>query len=176
VNESRQTADGDAQARLQSIVVAGEEIAGDVAERATNGEDFAGLACAFSQEAEVGLGGNLGTVSEHDLAPEVVRAIRASEQTGLFGPIETANGFEIVRVDERTLNVPDPSELEEAASRAFVDWQDEQVGSDRVQALSDAWRDAIPGDPLPRDVAPYLTEAFFGLPTPAPTGTGTPEG
>jgi parvulin-like peptidyl-prolyl isomerase len=176
VNELRQTADGDTQARLQSIVVAGEDIGRDVAARAANGEDFAALACAYSQDAPTGTGGDLGTVGERDLAPEVMRAIRATEDTGLFGPIETVDGFEIVRVDERTVDVPDPADLAEAASSAYVDWQDEQAAPERVRTLSDAWRDAMPADPLPRDVATYLTEEFFGMPTPAPTGTGTSEG
>jgi hypothetical protein len=40
-----------------------------------------------------------------------------------------------------------------------------------VTALSDAWHAAIPDDPLPRQVAPFMIEENFGLPTPGPTAT-----
>lgn len=94
--------------------------------------------------------------------------------TGLYGVVQTALGYELVEVSERKLEIPQPSDFERAQDKAFADWQASQLASSRVQGLSDAWREAIPEDPLPRQVAPFLVEENFGLPTLIPTGTGTP--
>jgi hypothetical protein len=107
------------------------------------------------------------------LPREWSRTLAASAENGLYGVLRTAAGYELLLVEERRFNVPSPQELERAVESAFSAWQAERLAVD-LTALSDAWRTAIPRDPLPRQVAPFLSEEAFGLPTPLPTPAPTP--
>jgi parvulin-like peptidyl-prolyl isomerase len=171
VNDKRKNADGDTEVRLQAIVVASQTLATDIKKQAAAGEDFAGLACTYSLDGAGGNGGELGFVGLEMLPLEVARAIQATTANGLLGPIQTTAGFEIVRVEDRKVDIPKPADLDQAQNNAFTQWQNEQATSNRVTALSDSWHDAIPDDPLPRQVAPFMIEENFGLPTPGPTAT-----
>ena len=173
VNETRRSADGDPQARVQAVVVATERLAAEIRDRAAAGEDFAALACRYSLDPSGGTGGDLGRVGPDAFSAEMARLVAASAGDGLFGPVAFEGGYEIVQVSERQVRLPNPQDLEQATDQAFSQWQIGRVAR-LVAALSDAWRDAIPEDPLPRDVAPFLREEFFGLPTPAPTPSATP--
>jgi parvulin-like peptidyl-prolyl isomerase len=171
VNDKRKNADGDTEVRLQAIVVASQTLATDIKKQAAAGEDFAGLACAYSLDNTGGNGGELGFVGLETLPLEVARAIQATTANGLLGPIQTSAGFEIVQVEDRQVNIPKPADLDQAQNNAFTQWQNEQAASNRVTVLSDSWHDSIPDDPLPRQVAPFMIEENFGLPTPGPTAT-----
>lgn len=163
INEKRRNADGDAQVRAQMIVVASETIGQQVRQKAEAGEDFAALACQFSLDASGGTGGELGYVEPDALAPEVAQAVEASDHNGIFGPIQTANGYEIVRVEDRKFEIPDPAEISQAEAQAFSRWLNTRAGSNFVISLSNLWQTETPTDPQPRDVAPYLDEAWLGL-------------
>src|SRR5262249_8663372 len=92
----------------------------------------------------------------------------------LFGPIQTKSGFYLILVTDRRVNVPKPEDVDKLRNQAFNDWQAQKASSSYVSALSDVWKTAIPGDPLPRDVSPLMREENFGLPTPNPPSTRTP--
>ncbi len=173
ITEKRTNADGDAQIRAAVITVSGENVAADILKRAQGGEDFGSLVCQYSLTTGGGLGGELGRVGVEVFAPEVARAVQAGGAETLFGPLETAAGWEVVQITDRQLDIPQPEELDKAADRAFSRWQTQKIASAYVTQHSDVWRAAVPRDPLPREVAPYLTEENFGLPTPPPTSTAT---
>jgi hypothetical protein len=103
----------------------------------------------------------------------VVSVVQNAEY-GLLGPIETASGVYVVAYEDRKFDVPKPEDVERAQNSAFDAWQRRQMSSSLVAPLSDAWRKAIPADPLPREVAPFMREELLGLPTPNTTTTPTP--
>ncbi len=174
VTEKRRTADNSEQVRVQAINVATESLATQIKDRVGAGEDFAALACEFSLGGSAGNGGDLGTVGESQLDPALVTALQNAADNQIVGPIQTKRGFEIAQRLEHKVTVPKADEVEKLTTQAFADWQTERQASAFVQPLNEAWQAAIPDDPLPRQVAPFLIEANFGLPTPAPTLMATP--
>jgi parvulin-like peptidyl-prolyl isomerase len=174
VGEKRRDADGELLADVAMIVVASQALAEELAARARNGEDFAALACQYSLDsASAGNGGDYGWLDSSALPPEWARLLATSTENGLYGVVRTAAGYELLLVEERRFNVPSPQEVERAVEAAFRDWQARRLALD-LTTLSDAWQSAIPTDPLPRQVAPFLSEEAFGLPTPLPTAVPTP--
>lgn len=174
INNKRQNVDGDMQVDVQAITVATESLAVDLLNRVKGGEDFGRLVCQYSLDTNAGNGGDLGYVNAETLAPEVSRAVQSSKSNGLIGPIATSKGFEVIFIDDHKIKVPQPADLDQAKSIAFNTWQENKINSDFVMPLSDVWKNAIPADPLPRDVSPLMREENFGLPTPGPTQTFTP--
>ncbi|MCS6871733.1 MAG: peptidylprolyl isomerase [Anaerolineae bacterium] len=174
VGEKRRDADGELLADVAMIVVASQTLAEDIAVRVRNGEDFAALACQYSLDSEsAGNGGDYGWLDVGALPPEWARFLATNTENGLFGVLQTAAGYELILVEERRFNLPSPQEVERATEAAFRSWQARRLALD-LTTLSDAWRTAIPSDPLPRQVAPFLSEEAFGLPTPLPTAVPTP--
>lgn len=173
VTDKRRNADGDTEVRAQMILVASESLARQIAEQAQGAsvDDFGRLACQYSLDRSGGDGGDQGEVAAEALPPALAQALQAAPGNGLVGPVETAAGFEVALMEDRQVNIASPEEVEKAARQAFQRWQDERANSAYVTVLSDAWKQAIPADPLPREVAPFLREENFGLPTPAPTAT-----
>ncbi len=174
VGEKRRDADGEQLANLAMIVVASQPLAQEIAARARGGEDFGALACQFSLDAaSSGNGGDYGFVDAAALPLEWARALAGNPENGLYGVLQTAAGYELLLVEDRRVNIPNPQEVERAVESAFRDWQARRLAVDLI-TVSEVWRQAIPTDPLPRQVAPFLTEETFGLPTPAPTAAPTP--
>lgn len=176
INGKRTNADGDALVDLQTIVVATESLANDIRQRLEAGEDFVALACQYSLDNTSGNGGDYGFVSDQKLPKEVVLAlnpIRDDQMKQYVGPIQAGDKWEVVYVEERKIDVPSPADLERLRQQAFVDWLTNQANSLLVTSLNDTWQTLIPTDPLPRDVAPFMTEENFGLPTPVPTSMRT---
>jgi hypothetical protein len=170
VSDKRRNADGDAQVRAQALVVASQNLAQQVGQQAREGEDFGTLACRHSLEATGGTGGDLGWVDFEALAPEIARALGDQAANGLYGPIQTAQGHEIVLVEGREFNIPNPGQVSEAAEVGFERWLAGRAASAFVVAVPGGpdWRALIPADPRPEALAPYLTAALLGIPTPTP--------
>jgi parvulin-like peptidyl-prolyl isomerase len=173
VKEQRKNADGDTQINAQTILVATQSLANDLKQRAEKGEDFAALACANSLDKTAGNGGDLGYVDPFTLSDEVASAIQASTGYGLIGPIATKQGFEVIHYEDRKTNVPNPEQVGAAQTRAYNTWLSARASSNFVVALNETWPQAIPADPLPRDVSPLMREERFGLPTAAQTAVQT---
>ncbi|MFQ3536308.1 MAG: peptidylprolyl isomerase [Aggregatilineales bacterium] len=174
IGEKRRDADGELLADVAMIVVASQALAEELAARARAGEDFAALACEYSLDsASAGNGGDYGWLDASALPPEWARLLATNTENGLYGVVRTAAGYELLSVEERRFNLPSPQEVERAVEAAFRDWQARRLASD-LTTLSDVWQSAIPTDPLPRQVAPFLSEEAFGLPTPLPTPAPTP--
>ncbi len=174
IGEKRRDADGELLAEVAMIVVASRALAEEIVARARAGEDFAALACQYSLDsASAGNGGDYGWLDASALPPEWARLLATQTENGLYGALQTAAGYELLLVEERRFNLPSPQELEKAVEAAFRAWQARRLAVD-LTTLSEGWRSAIPTDPLPRQVAPFLSEEAFGLPTPLPTALPTP--
>ena len=65
------------------------------------GGDFAQLAFKYSNEANIGKGGSLGFVRQGELHAPIERALSGLEPDHITEPIETAQGFHIIRLDEK---------------------------------------------------------------------------
>jgi parvulin-like peptidyl-prolyl isomerase len=96
------TAAGDAQAART--------LAGDLVKRARAGEDFAELARQHSTGATRRNGGDLGQVSQGDLAPEVDKVAFSLPAGGVSDPLKTPEGWRILKVVEASAAVVTPYE------------------------------------------------------------------
>jgi parvulin-like peptidyl-prolyl isomerase len=174
VNGKRRNADGDTLVRAQGITVSGQPLAEDIIKRLGAGEDFATLACLHSLDSTGGNGGDFGTVEGRTLPTNLANALSGTDNNGLFGPIEADGKFEVALVESRDFKVLEPAEVDQINREAYVRWQRDRANSSYVQSFGDAWKTQIPADPLPRQVAPFLVEESFGLPTLVPTPIETP--
>lgn len=172
VLEKRRNADGETEARLQQITVATEALAKELATRADS-EDFGVLACRYSLDPSGGSGGDYGFVDVNSLPAPLANAVQAKNENGTIGPIRTDGGYDLVVIEDRKVEIPQPGDVERAIQRAYVDWQTAQVDS-LVRAQDNIWQQLIPTDPIPVQVAPYMREENFGLPTLAPSETPRP--
>jgi len=173
VNAKRRTADNTDEVSVQAINVSTQALATEIKTRAEQGEAFGGLACAYSLGNSAGNGGDFGFIGESQLDKTLVAILQNATENQIVGPIQTQQGYEVVQFLERKVNLPKPEDVDSLTTKAFVAWQNERESSAFVQSLTDAWKQAIPGDPFPRDVAPFLSEENFGLPTPVPTPTNS---
>ena len=65
------------------------------------GADFADLVLRYSDGPEATRGGNLGYIRQGELLPEIERALTTIQPGDVAGPIETADGFHLIRLDEK---------------------------------------------------------------------------
>ncbi len=65
------------------------------------GGDFAELALKQSDGAEATRGGNLGYVRQGELLPQIERALSGLELGQVTEPIETGDGWHIIKLDEK---------------------------------------------------------------------------
>jgi parvulin-like peptidyl-prolyl isomerase len=72
-----------------------------VYERLKKGEDFSELAFKYSAGAESGRGGHLGFVRQGELLPEIEHVVGQLGPGQFSAPIETSQGFHIIRLDEK---------------------------------------------------------------------------
>ena len=99
------------RAHLREIVVirpetaAAAEKAGakadDIAKQARSGGDFAKLAQTFSDSGSKDKGGDLGEVARGELLPELDKAVFNSPAGTIIGPLSTASGWHIIKVESR---------------------------------------------------------------------------
>jgi peptidyl-prolyl cis-trans isomerase SurA len=82
----------------------------DARERATSvysslkqGADFAELALKHSDGPEATKGGNIGFVRQGELLPQIERALSTLDLGQVTEPIETSDGWHIIKLDEKRL-------------------------------------------------------------------------
>jgi peptidyl-prolyl cis-trans isomerase SurA len=75
--------------------------AATVYEALKKGGDFADLALRFSDGAESTRGGNLGVVRQGELLPQIERAVAQLEPGQTSEPVETTQGWHIIRLEEK---------------------------------------------------------------------------
>jgi peptidyl-prolyl cis-trans isomerase SurA len=91
---------------LQEIVIRSQDssataLARDIVRRARAGEDFAGLARAYSQVPSRASGGDLGELRRGELTPDLEKIVFGLPKGAVSDPLRTAEGFRILRVADR---------------------------------------------------------------------------
>ncbi len=76
-------------------------LAEEVARQAKQGTDFASLAKEFSESPTKDDGGKLGIINKGELRAELDALIFAADEGEILGPVETAAGFHVARIDKR---------------------------------------------------------------------------
>lgn len=168
VVDKRKNSDGDTEAGILSIVVATQARANELKTQAQQGADFAQLSCLYSLDM-AGHIGDISNVDADDLPDPVWTAVKSAPLNTTLGPFKRSAGYELYFLQDRRVVMQQPKDLEKAEAEAYVAWQQEKLNSSYVVKLSESWRQAIPADPLPREVSPLMVEQNFGLPTPIPT-------
>ena len=87
---------------------------------------------------------------------DIEATIADAEVGAIVGPIETALGYFILRIEERSTRFLNPLEMEEALDTAVERWLQDQHSA-QMRNRSDEWRVYIPEQPLPSDVSPLLS-------------------
>jgi parvulin-like peptidyl-prolyl isomerase len=148
------------QIRARHILVRTLSEAQDVLAALEQGEPFAALARAVSQDqGSRDQGGELGWNSEGVYVPEFEEAIWNARVGELLGPIDTTRhganfGYHIIQVEAREMRPLTPDQAETVIEQAFTDWLNEQREQRNAQTFA-IWRDFVP-------TTPTLTE--LGLP------------
>ncbi len=101
-----------AKVTLQEIVVTdeagGEALARQIVAKARAGEDFQALARAHSSAPSRAQGGDVGVISENDMAPALRKVAAALSVGGVSDPVRIEGGYRIIRVAARTPSVTTP--------------------------------------------------------------------
>lgn len=138
------------------ILVETETTAQTVLARLAEGEDFAALAAEFSIEPGAqGNDGNLGFLTSDQMPEPFATAVYAAEVGDLVGPIETEYGFHVAEVLDSQLSMLAPTQYDEVKALHFQNWLRREV---RAVEIDELWRDVVPSEPLPGDIAPVLAE------------------
>lgn len=150
------------------ILVATEAEAQAVLDRLEAGEDFAALANELSIDPSAGHKGDTLSVITNgqergaytfqemfEQVPGLAVALRDAQVGDIVGPVQTEFGFFVLEVRERGFR-PANDEERQAAVQTYVDtWQRERLDGDDIET-TELWRNFIPGDPMPSDIAPVL--------------------
>lgn len=102
----------------------------ELLERIRKGEDFAKLAAQYSDDpGSKEKGGNLGFFTRNTMVPEFDKAVFALEAGGIGGPVETAFGYHIIKVEEKKKAFLPPYEniKEEVTEKALLAARQERV-------------------------------------------------
>jgi len=113
----------------------------DILERVKKGADFAKLAEEYSEDpGSRQKGGDLGYITRKTTMPELEEAAFALEVGGVGGPIETAFGFHIIKVEEKKKASVAPLDQvkEEARAKTLQEAKQKKVNSFIDQAFKDA--------------------------------------
>ncbi|HRR39984.1 MAG TPA: peptidylprolyl isomerase [Syntrophales bacterium] len=113
----------------------------DILERAKRGADFAKLAEEYSEDpGSRQKGGDLGYITRKTTMPELEDAAFALEVGEVGGPIETAFGFHLIKVEEKKKASVAPFDQvkEEARAKTLQEAKQKKVNSFIDQAFKDA--------------------------------------
>lgn len=143
-------------ADVRHILVDTEEEAQDVLAALNDGESFADLARAVSQDnggqqgggGSAARGGELGWAYIGNYVEPFRDAIAEAEVGEIVGPIETDFGFHVLHVralDERDLT---DAQIEQSREQEFENWLSEIRNSEENEIETDSiWADNVPDDP-----------------------------
>ncbi len=84
----------------ESQAAAVSERARMASERARRGEDFVGLVREFSESENAAAGGDLGFMRRDYALPEIDEATRSLKPGEIAGPLQSAAGYHIIRLEE----------------------------------------------------------------------------
>lgn len=89
------------------------QLADRLIEQIRGGVRFDAIARQFSQSPTAAVGGDLGWVTQHELAPALGEAIQKMKPGEMSYPIRTGGGYYLVYLlDRRILGQPDPGQVE----------------------------------------------------------------
>jgi peptidyl-prolyl cis-trans isomerase C len=142
------------QRDISNIVVSTEDDARRVAEQARAGADFAALAKQSSIDGSTkDKGGSMGMVSADQLDPGYAKSAFGAPEGSVFGPVRTAQGWNVGRVGKLQQAVALPFQQVQAAIKGKLDndaklkvWNDFLAG--RIRAADIVYAPAYrPSDP-----------------------------
>ncbi|MBP9020894.1 MAG: peptidylprolyl isomerase [Syntrophobacterales bacterium] len=113
----------------------------DILERVKKGEDFAKLAEEHSEDpGSRQKGGDLGYIARNTTMPELEQAAFALEVGRVSGPVETAFGFHLIKVEEKKKASVAPFDQvkEEVRRKTLQEAKQKKVSSFIDQAFKDA--------------------------------------
>ncbi len=131
------------------------------------GTKFEDVVARFSEGPSASRGGDLGTFSPGELAPELDKAVFSLPLNGVSDPILTKNGWHIVKVTEKAPVSYKP--FAEVKADIFKREQDTQFQKKLAEYLEKLKRDAV------IRVAPEA-EGYYTPPTPDPLAEGMTSG
>lgn len=111
-----------------------------------DGEPFADLAKAVSNDSSATSGGELGWSSPDTFVPAFKDAVLNAAIGDIVGPIETEYGYHIIQVHAREVRPLTASQLDARRNETFTTWLDEQKAAASIERRDD-WLDRIPKDP-----------------------------
>jgi peptidyl-prolyl cis-trans isomerase D len=141
----------------EAVRAAARKKAEDILAEVRGGGDFAAIAKKHSEDkATAAAGGDLGVVPRGKLAPALEAAAWALEAGQVSDLVETPDGFDVVKLDERLDAGPKP--LEEVRGEVEQALRTER-GSERARAEAEAdRREIVNGKALADAVAPRKVE------------------
>jgi parvulin-like peptidyl-prolyl isomerase len=111
-----------------------------------DGEPFADLAKAVSDDASATDGGELGWSSPDGFVAAFKDAVLNATVGEVIGPIETEFGYHVIQVHAREIRPLTASELNTRRQQKFTEWLDEQKAVATIERRDD-WLERIPEDP-----------------------------
>lgn len=122
------------RARIAHLVVAGEGVARELLSQIQEDElDFATAARKYSlDETTRQAGGDLGLVARTSLDPVLAAVVFTAQPNRVIGPVKTARGYHLVRIDELHLGRLDEATTATIREAVFTEWLDEQVRAAKV--------------------------------------------
>lgn len=141
------------QVRAAHILVDNEAVAKDVRQKLDEGVDFATLAAKYSTDLTNTRGGDLGWQETADLLPAFAAALAEMEPGQINGPVESAFGWHIIRLDEwRTRPVPPLEEIRESLkSELESEIREAAISSAKAAASIKMQTDAVPAGAIRDD-------------------------
>lgn len=119
-----------ARARLRLILVGREDLARELSHQIRDeGSDFAGLARAHSLHPSREAGGQVGTFFRRQMAPALAEAVFAARAGDVVGPLASAQGFQLVLVEELLPAQLNPELASLIRQELFDAWVREQLAN-----------------------------------------------
>lgn len=126
---------------------AAEEKANDVMAAIQNGEPFADLAAAVSDDtASAQNGGEMDWQSPDGFVGAFADTVSTAELGEIVGPVETEFGYHIIQVMGREVRALTDTQISQRRSQLFTDWLNERKAAATIER-NDNWLDRIPDEP-----------------------------
>jgi len=158
------------QVNAQHILVATEDLANQLYAQATGGADFSALARANSTDTvTAATGGQLGWFTALEVDPALADAAFSLEPVQISEPVQTAYGWQIVKVNEEQEDRPlSDGQYQLATDDAVETWTNEQRAQSDISSEYQTTPTVTPGAFAPPAGAPTAVPATPVPATPAP--------
>lgn len=131
------------------ILVDTEDEANDVLAALQNGESFAALAKAVSNDGSSTSGGELGWQGVDQYVTEFADAVRDAEIGALVGPVQSQYGYHIVQVRAREDRELTDDQYNQLLNTKFAQYLKDLRAADTTHVeVHDVWTDNVPLEPV----------------------------